>query len=102
MLRHYRGSLNCSGNGCVRSVYGAHTLVGMTSRAATRPVGTVTRGTTNPNRLRRMDRWITAVHGPGLRHTDDPLAIDLGYGAAPGPRSSCCSVCEPSRHARVS
>ncbi|MCK2141982.1 class I SAM-dependent methyltransferase, partial [Streptomyces sp. WAC00276] len=29
-----------------------------------RPVGTATRGTTNPNRLRRMDRWITAVHGP--------------------------------------
>ncbi|MDQ0600793.1 hypothetical protein QF037_005138 [Streptomyces canus] len=55
----------------------------MTSRATTRPVGTVTRGTTNPNRLRRMDRWITAVHGPGLRRTDDPLAIDLGYGAAP-------------------
>ncbi|MFJ4328190.1 class I SAM-dependent methyltransferase [Streptomyces tricolor] len=54
----------------------------MTARAA-RPVGTVTRGTTNPNRLRRMDRWIAAVHGTALRRADDPVAVDLGYGAAP-------------------
>ncbi|WP_405821049.1 class I SAM-dependent methyltransferase [Streptomyces sp. NBC_00838] len=47
------------------------------------PVGTVTRGTTNPNRLRRMDRWIAAVHGPALRRSADPVAVDLGYGAAP-------------------
>ncbi len=46
----------------------------------------MTRGTTNPNRLRRMDRWITAVHGPTLRRAPrapGPLAVDLGYGAAP-------------------
>ncbi|UNO40484.1 class I SAM-dependent methyltransferase [Streptomyces sp. MST-110588] len=43
----------------------------------------MTRGTTNPNRLRRMDRWIAAAHGPELRRTADPLAVDLGYGAAP-------------------
>ncbi|MFI1400078.1 class I SAM-dependent methyltransferase [Streptomyces sp. NPDC020681] len=49
----------------------------------TRPVGTATRGTTNPNRLRRMDRWIAAVHGPALRRSDHPVAVDLGYGAAP-------------------
>ncbi|MEU2156568.1 class I SAM-dependent methyltransferase [Streptomyces sp. NPDC019396] len=50
----------------------------------TRPVGAVTRGTTNPNRLRRMDRWIAAVHGPVLRRSDAaPVAVDLGYGAAP-------------------
>ncbi|MET9802962.1 class I SAM-dependent methyltransferase [Streptomyces sp. NPDC006368] len=50
----------------------------------TRPVGTTTRGTTNPNRLRRMDRWITAVHGPALlRAATAPVAVDLGYGAAP-------------------
>ncbi|MFF8832269.1 class I SAM-dependent methyltransferase [Streptomyces sp. NPDC015131] len=50
----------------------------------TRPVGTPTRGTTNPNRLRRMDRWIAAVHGPALRRCDaPPIAVDLGYGAAP-------------------
>jgi hypothetical protein len=43
----------------------------------------VTRGTTNPNRLRRMDRWIAATHGPALRRSADPVAVDLGYGAAP-------------------
>lgn len=48
-----------------------------------RPVGTVTRGTTNPNRLRRMDRWIAATHGAELRRAATPLAVDLGYGAAP-------------------
>ncbi|MGW7366979.1 class I SAM-dependent methyltransferase [Streptomyces sp. NPDC054841] len=49
-----------------------------------RPVGAVTRGTTNPNRLRRMDRWIAAVHGPALRRSAAaPVAVDLGYGAAP-------------------
>ncbi|MFF7448218.1 MULTISPECIES: class I SAM-dependent methyltransferase [unclassified Streptomyces] len=55
----------------------------MTARAAHRPVGTVTRGTTNPNRLRRMDRWIAATHGAALRRAGEPLAVDLGYGAAP-------------------
>jgi len=55
----------------------------MTARAAHRPVGTVTRGTTNPNRLRRMDRWIAATHGAELRRAADPMAVDLGYGAAP-------------------
>ncbi|WAU85801.1 class I SAM-dependent methyltransferase [Streptomyces sp. Qhu-G9] len=54
----------------------------MRARAAT-PVGTVTRGTTNPNRLRRMDRWIAATHGAELRRSGDPVAVDLGYGAAP-------------------
>lgn len=48
-----------------------------------RPVGLATRGTTHPNRLRRMDRWIAAVHGPSLRRAADPVAVDLGYGAAP-------------------
>ncbi|WP_419996070.1 class I SAM-dependent methyltransferase [Streptomyces boninensis] len=48
-----------------------------------RPVGAVTRGTTNPNRLRRMDRWIAAVQGPALRRMAAPVAVDLGYGAAP-------------------
>ncbi|MFF8280210.1 class I SAM-dependent methyltransferase [Streptomyces lateritius] len=55
-----------------------------TRPAGTRPVGTTTRGTTNPNRLRRMDRWIAAVHGGALRRSaGPPLAVDLGYGAAP-------------------
>ncbi|MFB7668035.1 class I SAM-dependent methyltransferase [Kitasatospora sp. NPDC056138] len=49
-----------------------------------RPVGTVTRGTTNTNRLRRMDRWIAHTLGPALRSADrPPIAVDLGYGAAP-------------------
>ncbi|WP_405413518.1 class I SAM-dependent methyltransferase [Streptomyces rubiginosohelvolus] len=48
-----------------------------------RPIGTATRGTTNPNRLRRMDRWIADVHGPALRRAGTPVAVDLGYGAAP-------------------
>lgn len=48
-----------------------------------RPQGTVTRGTTNPNRLRRMDRWIAAVQGAALRRAADPVVVDLGYGAAP-------------------
>ena len=55
----------------------------MTARAAARPIGTVTRGTTNPNRLRRMDRWIAVTHGAELRRAVDPVAVDLGYGAAP-------------------
>ncbi|MEE4545776.1 class I SAM-dependent methyltransferase [Streptomyces sp. V4-01] len=49
----------------------------------TRAVGVVTRGTTGPNRLRRMDRWIAAAHGGALRRSGDPVVVDLGYGAAP-------------------
>ena len=44
------------------------------------PQGRITRGTTNVNRLRRVDRWI-AAH-PALRRTADPLVVDLGYGAS--------------------
>jgi hypothetical protein len=51
--------------------------------AGVRAVGAVTRGTTNPNRLRRMDRWIAATHAAELRRSADPVAVDLGYGAAP-------------------
>lgn len=49
-----------------------------------RPVGTVTRGTTAPNRLRRVDRWLVGVHGGLLRAAPPaPLVVDLGYGAYP-------------------
>lgn len=48
-----------------------------------RPLGVVTRGTTNPNRLRRMDNWIVATCGDHLRAAADPLVVDLGYGATP-------------------
>ncbi|MCU1475984.1 MAG: methylase [Subtercola sp.] len=44
------------------------------------PIGEITRGTTNTNRLRRVDRWIAAQ--PLLRLVDDPLVVDLGYGAS--------------------
>jgi len=48
-----------------------------------RPVGNVTRGTTNPNRMRRVDRWLTGPQAWRLRGATDPLVVDLGYGATP-------------------
>ncbi|MDT7538029.1 MAG: hypothetical protein QOI82_1614, partial [Actinomycetota bacterium] len=48
-----------------------------------RALGLPTRGTTAPNRLRRVDRWLVATHGPLLRDAADPLVVDLGYGATP-------------------
>ncbi|WP_278261588.1 class I SAM-dependent methyltransferase [Nocardia sp. AG03] len=49
------------------------------------PVGTITRGTTGVNRLRRCDRWLVNddLVGSRLRDAADPLVVDLGYGAAP-------------------
>ena len=46
-----------------------------------KPIGTITRGTTNPNRLRRIDRYIAAL--PLLRQTPTPIVVDLGFGASP-------------------
>ena len=48
-----------------------------------RPVGTPTRGTTHPNRLRRVDRWLTDTHRALLTSAADPLVVDLGFGASP-------------------
>lgn len=48
--------------------------------ASTKRIGTVTRGTTNPNRLRRVDRYIATL--PVLKKTN-PVVVDLGYGASP-------------------
>ncbi|MFI0355909.1 class I SAM-dependent methyltransferase [Actinomadura sp. 9N407] len=48
-----------------------------------KPQGEVTRGTTAPNRLRRVDRWIAATQSGPLRAGARPLAVDLGYGASP-------------------
>jgi hypothetical protein len=49
-----------------------------------RALGLPTRGTTAPNRLRRVDRWLVGVHGDLLREAGQPpLVVDLGYGAAP-------------------
>ena len=46
-----------------------------------KPIGNITRGTTNPNRLRRVDRYIAAL--PVLRSVEQPIVVDLGYGASP-------------------
>ncbi|MBO2454834.1 class I SAM-dependent methyltransferase [Actinomadura barringtoniae] len=48
-----------------------------------KPEGEITRGTTAPNRLRRIDRWIAATQAGPLHSRSHPLAIDLGYGASP-------------------
>ncbi len=48
-------------------------------------MGAPTRGTTNPNRLRRVDRWLAGDPSVTrlLRRGDSPLVVDLGYGASP-------------------
>ena len=44
----------------------------------------MTRGTTNPNRLRRCDRWIAGPQAWRLRRSPGPpVVVDLGYGASP-------------------
>jgi hypothetical protein len=48
-----------------------------------RPDGEITRGTTNPGRLRRVDRWITQSQRAVLRTQERPLVVDLGFGASP-------------------
>ncbi len=53
------------------------------SRGPLRPVGRATRGTTHPNRLRRVDTWLVSRHGRLLRGAADPLVVDLGFGAHP-------------------
>jgi len=47
-----------------------------------RALGLPTRGTTNANRLRRVDRWILATQLPRLRDSARPLVVDLGYGSS--------------------
>ena len=44
------------------------------------PIGSVTRGTTGTNRLRRVDRWIAQL--PAFRGEPAPLVVDLGFGAS--------------------
>ena len=53
--------------------------------AQQRPVGVITRGTTNPNRLRRCDRWLAGPQAWRIRRHRDgaPVVVDLGYGASP-------------------
>jgi SAM-dependent methyltransferase len=47
------------------------------------PIGSITRGTTHPNRLRRFDRWILHRLGATMRRAPDPVVVDLGFGASP-------------------
>jgi hypothetical protein len=64
-----------------------------------RALGVPTRGTTNPNRLRRVDRWIagTAWVRRALRDAGDPVVIDLGYGASPVTTVELASRLRPLR-----
>jgi hypothetical protein len=48
--------------------------------AAKKPIGSITRGTTNPNRLRRVDRYISSL---SVIRKDNPVVVDLGFGASP-------------------
>jgi hypothetical protein len=48
-----------------------------------KPLGAVTRGTTNPNRLRRVDNFIVYRCGSLLAAAATPLVVDLGYGTTP-------------------
>lgn len=50
-----------------------------------RALGLPTRGTTNPNRLRRVDRWLVGTPEVArvLADAAEPLVVDLGYGATP-------------------
>lgn len=53
------------------------------SRCRPKPDGVVTRGTTHPNRLRRVDRWIGYALGRELRTNEGSVVVDLGYGRSP-------------------
>ncbi|PRQ12206.1 SAM-dependent methyltransferase [Corynebacterium sp. 13CS0277] len=75
----------------------AHNLRASFRVPAGTPVGVITRGTTNTNRLRRCDRWM--LHSDAIRRAlvaggTHPQAIDVGYGA------SHTTTCEWARHLR--
>ncbi|GAB3391984.1 hypothetical protein GCM10027568_18430 [Humibacter soli] len=61
-----------------------HALSASSTRPPGKAIGTVTRGTTNTNRLRRVDRWIAEQlrTRPALRAISGLLVVDLGYGAS--------------------
>lgn len=48
-----------------------------------RALGMATRGTTAPNRLRRVDRWLVMESSTVLRTAVDPLVVDVGFGSSP-------------------
>ena len=55
-------------------------LVSLEAMAIKKPIGAITKGTTNPNRLRRVDRFIANL--PQLK-SRDCIVVDLGFGATP-------------------
>ena len=63
-----------------KCVFGSHEA-SLVAVAVRKPIGTITRGTTNPNRLRRIDRFIASQ--PLLRQISTPIVVDLGFGASP-------------------
>ena len=63
--------------------FAPHSAGFLRSASSAKPLGTPTRGTTNPNRLRRCDRWLTFWAARTLADAADPLVVDLGYGATP-------------------
>lgn len=71
------------------------------ARQRNKPFGNVTRGTTNTNRLRRVDRWLAGPQAWRLRSEAAPLVVDLGYGGSPATAvelySRIHAVC-PSAH----
>ena len=48
--------------------------------AAKKPIGEITRGTTNPNRLRRVDRYLVSLP---IARKPACVVVDLGFGATP-------------------
>jgi len=48
-----------------------------------RALGRPTHGTTHPNRLRRVDRWLVGTQSARLRDAVEPIVVDLGFGARP-------------------
>ncbi|WP_171048317.1 class I SAM-dependent methyltransferase [Nocardia cyriacigeorgica] len=60
-------------------------MAGRTKPHQLNPIGTITRGTTGVNRLRRSDRWLINddLVTARLHAAADPLVVDLGYGASP-------------------
>jgi SAM-dependent methyltransferase len=65
-----------------RATLPARTRTPRLAAGRARALGLPTRGTTNANRLRRVDRWLVATQVPRLRDAARPLVVDLGYGAS--------------------
>jgi hypothetical protein len=59
------------------------THVSLGQNRAVRHIGAVTRGTTSPNRLRRIDNFLAYRCLDLLADAAAPLVVDLGYGATP-------------------